>query len=64
MPSPITLTVFLFVTAVCLVAEAVRAIRWQNRKRFWRFLGAGVPIAILACFALWVSVRNPSADEP
>jgi hypothetical protein len=47
-------------TAYCSLA----ALRWREIKRFWLFLGATVPLSILAFALLWFAVQHPRLNLP
>ena len=54
----------LFVAAGAYAAYCcVAAFRWGERKRFWLFLGATFPLAVLAIALLWVGIGYPRLDE-
>jgi hypothetical protein len=44
------------------LAETVRAIRWGERKRLWRFVAASFALVVSGSSALLLGMRHPTTN--
>jgi hypothetical protein len=57
-----TLAAALAILAVAAFVEAINAVRWRNKRRFWQRLGISIPLGILAGAALIAGIRHPEVN--
>jgi hypothetical protein len=58
----LTLGVGFALLAVLALVEAYRAAQWRRWRRFSATLASSIPLAGLACLALWLGILHPTAN--
>ena len=59
----VTLAALFAAAAAAAGYSSFAAFRWGELKRFWLFLGAIIPLAVLAVALLWIGIGYPRLDE-
>jgi hypothetical protein len=59
----VTLAALFAAAAAAAGYSSFAAFRWGERKRFWLFLGASFPLALVAAALLWIGIGYPHLDE-
>ena len=59
----VTLAALFTAAAAAAGYSSFAAFRWGELKRFWLFLGAVIPLAVVAVALLWIAIQYPHLDE-